>query len=222
MDVSRTAPPGVRRPALRTIINPVTREVATFTRYNAETDHRYFELDVTVHPGGGLPLHYHAENDEVFTATSAAGVHLRIGAAREGEFVLARGETATVPKGTLHRFWNPTDEDMTFTVRGDADSEGFEKGLYIWYGLARDGKVRADGIASNPLHVAVIMYMQDTWLPGRGFWLMSPIFALLYRMARWTGIETELVRRYWVDVDVSAECQDGEERVISGNLKKTT
>lgn len=209
MATSRIAPPGVRRQALRTIINPVTQEVVTFRRYNAETNDQYFEIDVTVRPGGGLPLHYHAEKDEIFTATSAAGVHLRIGA-RE-EFVLARGETATVPKGTLHRFWNPTDEDMTFTVRGDADSEGFEKGLYIWYGLARDGRVGADGISYNPLHTAVIMYMQDTWLAGWGFWFASPLFALMYQMARWTGVEKELVRKYWIDVDdVGADGQKGD------------
>lgn len=211
---STTAPPpGLRRPALRTITNPVTHEVATFRRYMAETGHRFSEIDVTVRAGGGVPLHYHAARTETFTAVSSA-LHLQAPAGGAGggapgrheTLVLAPGETAAVAPGQAHRFWNPGPEDVTFTVRVGApaagfDGEGFEKGLYIWYGLARDGLVGEDGIASNPLHVAVIMYMQDTWVAGWGFWLLTPVFAALYAVARWTGVEGELVRKYWTLAD---------------------
>lgn len=207
------APPGIRHPALRTIINPVTKEVATFTRYSTETDGQFFEVKVTVGGGGFVPLHYHALGEETFTSVSSV-IYFQVG---PREVVLQPGEAITVAAGQVHRFYNPAGEDMTFTVRGGVaakgDIEGWEKGLYIWYGLARDGKVRADGIAANPLHVAVIMYMQDTWIAGWGFWLMTPVFALLHAAARWSGVEEELVRKYWVD----AGCEEvSEERPLLG------
>lgn len=210
-----TPPPGLRRQALRTIINPVTHEVATFTRYMAETNEQYSELDVTVRAGGGVPLHYHSQRTETFTARSSV-IHLQKGTQ---EIILKPGETATIPPGHPHRFWNPEGEDMEFTVRVSAavdyESEGFEKGLYIWYGLARDGKVGANGIATNPLHEAVILYMQDTWIAGWGFWALTPVLAALYAVARWTGVERELIRKYWT---LAEEGQDvGEETPLVGN-----
>lgn len=194
-------PPGLRREALRTIINPVTHETATFRRYMAETNHEFSEIDVTVQAGGGVPLHYHSMRTEIFTAVSSV-IHLQRGSE---EIVLSPGETATIPPGHLHRFWNPEGGDMSFKVRVSAaanfDNEGFEKGLYIWYGLARDGQVGKDGIALNPLHVAVIMHMQDTWIAGWAFWMLTPIFATLYAVARWTGVERGLVEKYWTLAD---------------------
>lgn len=207
MAPNTTPPPGLHRPALRTITNPVTNEVATFRRYMAETDQQFSEMDVTVRAGGGVPLHYHSTRTETFTAVSGV-VRLQRGSGRHEEVVLlAPGETATVRPGLAHRFWNPAagDEgeegDMRFTVRVGGsdtfDNEGFEKGLYIAYGLAGDGLVDKDGFATNPLHVAVITYMQDTWVVGWKFWLLTPVIAVLYAVARWTGVERELLRRYW-------------------------
>ncbi|KAJ4391034.1 hypothetical protein N0V93_004647 [Gnomoniopsis smithogilvyi] len=194
-------PPGLRAAALRTIINPVTHETATFRRYMAETNQEFSEIDVTVRAGGGVPLHYHSMRTETFTAVSSI-IHLQRG---KEEIVLAPGETAIVPPGSLHRFWNPAGGDMSFTVRviaaANYDNEGFEKGLYIWYGLARDGLVRDNGIAMNPLHQAVITFMQDTWIAGWGIWLLTPVFATLYAVARWTGVERELVKKYWTLAD---------------------
>lgn len=240
-------PPGLRRPALRTITNPVTHEVATFRRYMAETageqQQPFSEIEVAVRAGGGVPLHYHAQRTETFTAGPSSVVYLQRGGSGGGKqdavIRLAPGATATVRAGEVHRFWNPTapapggkendDDDhggvMRFTVRVSAApgavglDEGFEKGLYIWYGLARDGLVRADGIASSPLHAAVIMYLQDTWLAGGRFWLLTPVFAALYAVARWTGVEAELVRRYWTlageHEDVVCE-EAGAETVLVG------
>lgn len=197
MSSDAVPPPGLRHGALRTIINPVTHEIATFKQYMTETGQKFSEIDVTVRAGGGVPLHYHSERTEVFTAVSSV-IHLQRGSE---EIILGPGETATVPAGTLHRFWNPEGGDMSFTVRVSAavnfDTEGFEKGLYIWYGLARDGLVREDGIAMNPLHQVTIMHMQDTWLAGWGFWLLTPVFSALYAVARWTGVERKLVEKYW-------------------------
>ncbi|KAJ4420963.1 hypothetical protein N0V82_004005 [Gnomoniopsis sp. IMI 355080] len=229
--VSNTVlPPGLRRSALRTIINPVTHEIATFKRYMSETNQAFSEIHVTVRAGGGVPLHYHAVRTETFTAVSSV-MHIQKGSE---EIVLAPGETATVPPGCLHRFWNPSSssssageedeqKDMSFLVRVSAaaagskvDNEGFEKGLYIWYGLARDGLVGEDGIARNPLHVAVIMYLQDTWIAGWGFWLLNPVFAFLYAVARWTGVEKRLVDKYWVLEDGQDDVPD-EQTPLMGN-----
>lgn len=51
------------------------------------------------------------------------------------------GESKKIELKEWHLFENPTDEDVKFRVRLEPASEGFEKIIYIVYGLARDGHV---------------------------------------------------------------------------------
>jgi len=44
-----------------------------------------------------------------------------------------------VPPGEAHYFFNDGKEEVEVEVKLQTAREGFEKGLYIVYGLARDG-----------------------------------------------------------------------------------
>lgn len=51
-------------------------------------------------------------------------------------------------------------------IKLERASEGFEKGLYILYGLARDGKSSNGGIPDYLLYSAVIFPKSDIWPAG--------------------------------------------------------
>ena len=75
--------------------------------------------------------------------------------------------------------------------------EGFEKGLYILYGLARDGKSANGGIPDNLMHSAVVFSMSDMWPAGLGGAVLRPVLKVLGFLGRMSGVEERLVRQCW-------------------------
>ena len=70
------------------------------------------EVENTVKPGSGPPMHVHYLQEEALTVEAG-----RIGYERPGEpaqFAEA-GETVVFPPGDWHRFWNPGEEDLRCT-----------------------------------------------------------------------------------------------------------
>ena len=114
-----------------------------------------------------------------------------------GKRLLAPGESATVTPGQVHYFYNPGEEDVQMKIRLEPAREGFEKGLYILYGLARDGKSANGGIPNNPLHSAVVFAMSDMWPAGFGGALLTPVLKILAVVGRVIGMEKRLVKKYW-------------------------
>lgn len=116
-------PPGMRDESRRAIFNPVNKDTAKFTKYSAETDGEFTEVEVTLAPSGGNPLHYHSSFTETFLAVDNK-LHIRHGP--EGTpAVLEPGETRTIEIGEHHCFYNPTDEAVKFKVTLRPASEGF-------------------------------------------------------------------------------------------------
>lgn len=62
----------------------------------------------SVLPGGGTPLHYHNTYEEHLTPVKGT---LGIVLGTETK-MFKEGETAVVPKGTLHRFFNDSEEEV--------------------------------------------------------------------------------------------------------------
>ena len=111
---------------------------------------------------------------------------------------LMPGETAAVPIGTHHQFFNDGDEDITFKGFVIPAHAGFERSLYILYGLNNDGL--ADPKTCMPysiLHTALIREMSDMRFPGFKGGLMNYVGTLLATYARFKGMEDELLKRYW-------------------------
>ena len=194
MSTARDLPPGLRDSARRTISNPLFKDEVHFIKYSQETNGEYSEVRITVGPNGGNPIHYHTSFAETFFAEKG-----RLGATKgDREIILSPGESATIPKLTNHRFYNPSDVDtIVFRGRTDPGIESFEQGLYVVYGLAADGLTDKDGIPTSLVHLALFSHMTNTNLPGVGFWFMRPVFAALNWYGEWSGEKARLLEKYW-------------------------
>ena len=195
MPSPEATPPGMRDDKLRTQTNPALKDEIFIEKYGAETDYVYSRFRVKVSPGGGTALHYHHTYDEKFIPQDGE-LGLVIG---EQTKSLSPGETAHVPIGTQHRFFNAsTDRDITFVAEVRPAHLGFEKALHIMYGLARDGLVTAEGLPKSMVHLCLIVVMGDTSFPGVLMMALGrPVIRAVAAYARWTGEEEKLLKRYW-------------------------
>jgi quercetin dioxygenase-like cupin family protein len=133
------------------ITNPVTGEQLLFHRTASDTDGEYVLVETTVRPGGFVAAgHVHPTQSERFEVLSGT-LALRVGRQTR---VVRRGETATVPPGAAHRFWNAGDDDVRFMCEV-RPALTFEVLLETMFALARDGKTNHRGMP-NPLRLTVI------------------------------------------------------------------
>lgn len=88
---------------------------------------------------------------------------------------------------------------IEFSVTLFPSSIGFEKFLYILYGLAADGQCDADSIPRNVIIACILGNMSDTWIGGRWIEKLAGglIVKFLARVGRWWGLEKKLVEKYW-------------------------
>lgn len=177
---------------VRTIYNSGADHYTTFLQKSADTDGKYTLLEIDLEPGGENAPHFHGQFSETFTAIGGpVGVHVN------GEdYYLSEGESLTAGIGDIHYFFNHGDDRARFQVKIEPGSPGFEKGLYILYGLINDGKVTDEGLPENPLHTSIFVAYSDTRAPGV-LRLINPIFTRLAGRAQRTGVESELVERYY-------------------------
>ena len=189
-------PPGIADPSRRTLTNPVMKDKVTFTRYSAETGGQSTHFRVTVAPGGGPPLHYHDTYTETFRPlVGITTIHLN------GAAILLHPGTSdavTVPLAKVHDFKNETDQDIELEGELNPGSEGFEKSIYVLYGLARDGRCNSDGTPKGFVENCLAFEMGDMRLPGVMGTVGVPIIKATVRFARWMRWERELVERYWL------------------------
>ena len=77
---------------------------------------------------------------------------------------------------------------------------GFERSLYILYGLAQDGLVCEGpddrGVPKSFVTTCMVMAMSDMALPGLGWKVFDPVIKGVAAWGRWMGWERELVERY--------------------------
>jgi mannose-6-phosphate isomerase-like protein (cupin superfamily) len=193
-DDKQAPPPGMRDPARRNLSNHTFKDYLTVEKYSCETNGEYTRFSGGVRVGGGNPLHYHTSYKETFIP-SEGELGLEIGGIIT---VLKVGEEATVPIGVVHRFFNPSpDKECKFAVEIRPGHEGFEKFLYIAYGMANDGLCDEDGIAKDKSVMALLSDLGDIRLAGTWAALMNPIIKRIAAYKRWRGAEEELLLRYW-------------------------
>ena|ERR1700742_1475978 len=132
--------------------NRVTGERAVVLRGTEDGDGAPALVQLTVRPGGAVAgEHVHPSMTETFTAIGGE-LATRIDGA-EGR--LSAGESATVPPGMPHDWWNAGTEDADVLVELDPPSERFEMLIATTFGLANAGKTNAKGMPS-PLQLALI------------------------------------------------------------------
>ena len=131
--------------------NPVTGEYGYIRVGTDETDGKLLVADLRVRPGGAvLGAHIHPSIDERFTVLQG-----RIGYMRGAERgVLLPGDSADLPRGIRHDWWNAGDEEARVLVEVRPAAR-FEQMTITLFNLGREGKTNKKGMP-NPLHMAVI------------------------------------------------------------------
>ncbi|KAK0125398.1 hypothetical protein ONS95_000585 [Cadophora gregata] len=193
---SQQLPAGMHNPSRRKLTNHLIKDEAHIEKYSAETNGAYTQVRVTVAPGGGTPLHYHGSYDEHLTCTNGL-LSCVIG---NKTLTFTPGEMAVIPIGTKHRFFNASEsDDVEFVGKVVPAHEGFEKSLYICYGLAGDGECDEKGLPRSFVHLCLIADLGDMRWPG--FMLVAGFGNMLVKVvaayARWSGEEDRLLKNYW-------------------------
>ena len=178
----------------RTIVNPIIKDTVTFLQTAEESGGKLTEADITLMPGGENPLHYHKSYAETFTAIDG-DLGLKLG--KKATKILKPGETYTVEPGSLHSFFNPTNQEIKFNVKLRPGHTGFENSLRILYGLAGDWLTDQKSIPKKIKHLAIIACMSDMNLPGV-FTLFFPILKMIANRAKSNGEEQRLFERYCI------------------------
>ena len=175
----------------RRYYSPVQKDAATFLQTSEETEGERTLIEIEVAPGGGPKPHYHKTYTEHFEVLDGT-LEVLVG---EETRALPAGQKVVVPRNTLHRFRNATDETVRFLTEMRLGQPGFEKTLKVGYGLAADGLTFSDGTPKNPYHMALLLDWAEIRVPGL-FALIDPLMRLLARRARRKGIDRQLEARY--------------------------
>ena len=96
-----------------TVVNPATGERVTFVRTAADTGGELLEMElVWPRPGKRAPAHVHPEMEERYEVLEGSAA-FTIGGVEQ---TAGPGEVVTVPPGTVHLAWNPTDGPVRLKV----------------------------------------------------------------------------------------------------------
>lgn len=134
-----------------TIENRVTGERIVFRETSSQNGGARVVFDTFVKPHGFVAAaHVHPYQVEHFTVVSGH-LGIRLGARR---IELLSGDSVTVPKGIVHRFWNAGDEIVHFRSE-ITPALHFESLLMTMFALAQDGKTNRKGMP-NPFRLAVV------------------------------------------------------------------
>jgi quercetin dioxygenase-like cupin family protein len=150
---------------------------------NRQVGDPFFRQHLVVDKERGNPRHVHRRQTESFEVIEGDLSVTVAGRTR----VLKSGDQATVPPQTAHRFFSETDSSTTFRVT-ILNPGGFEDGLRIAYGMARDGKT-PNGLPRDPLVIALGTQLSDMYLASVPIWLQLGIFKPMAALARALGYE---------------------------------
>lgn len=176
----------------RVFENPLIKDKVTLLKSSEETNGAYTLLEIVLEPGGGNSLHYHTNFAEEFTAIEGT---LSIGLPKR-QLHLQPGEKAVAERNQLHGFYNAGTTPIRFAVKLVPGTTGFEKGLAIAYGLASDGLTNKKGIPKKMDHLALLLDLTNTRLPGF-IAFITPLLLWRASRARQKGVLQELEKRYW-------------------------
>lgn len=154
--------------------SPVTGETIEVLEVGRDAEGEVLRGRLTVAPGGsGPPRHVHPRIQETFHVESGELAVWMDGQDRR----LGPGESIRIPPGTPHGFENPYDDPVVF--------EGVSRpglrlihALATLFGLAREGRLRADGTPRFLQAMVFARAMEET------LYLASPPFPI--QRALWT------------------------------------
>lgn len=109
-----------------------------------------------------------------------------------------QNDSYTVVPGEWHRFFNPSEtEDVTFEAKVIPAHQGFEKTLYIFYGLANDGLGDEKGFPKSWVHMLMFPALGEVGYPGVFGLVVGLLSGIVGWYARVSGEEERLTRKYY-------------------------
>lgn len=146
----------------RTIYNPIQKDYVTFLETVEESNGKHTVVDVVLAAGGGNGIHYHKIYEERFECLEG---ELKV---QTGKIIhtLNPGNVVTAKPNDLHRFFNDSEKPCRFKVIISPGCRGFEETLQIAYGLARDGYFNKKGLPAKLDHMAILLALSESNLPG--------------------------------------------------------
>lgn len=167
-----------------TFNNPVTGEYGYVRLGTEETHGERMVIDLRVRVGGAsLGPHLHREVDERFTVLGGK-IGYFVG---DKKGIMEAGETADLPRGIHHDWWNAGPEEARVIVE-IRPAARFEQMAITTFGLAREGKTNKKGMP-NPLQLAVISKEFEDVLQVMNppFWVQRVLFAVLVPIGHLLG-----------------------------------
>lgn len=164
--------------------NPITGESGYVRIGTEETNGELLVSDLRVHPGGAvLGPHIHANADERFTVLKG-----KIGYMLDSQKgILQAGDSADLPRGIPHDWWNAGDEEARVIVEIRPGAR-MELMILTMFSLAREGKTNKKGMP-NLLQLAVTSQeFADVFQPlNPPIWVQRFLFGILAPVARLLG-----------------------------------
>lgn len=124
-----------------------------------DTDDGSLRADYLAAPRANVPEHVHHPWEDCFEVLSET-LGVRVGGQ---ELTLGPGQSAVVPPGVPHAWWNPSDEEEVRFLAEIRPGLDVEIMLETVLGLARDGKTVGETIPKNPLQLAVLAREFGSW-----------------------------------------------------------
>ena len=172
--------------------NPVIGNKVEFRELCEETKGTRTVAEITLEPGGGIPLHYHNEFSEYYEVLEG---ELTIRYNKENR-ILKKGDYILIPVKVNHYYKNNSNEIVRFKVVIQPGNIGYQLLVAILNGLARDGKVSKRGLPVNPIIFGYVSVAAGSNIPG----IMSffqPILNWFHSIAIKRGIDKQLLARYY-------------------------
>jgi mannose-6-phosphate isomerase-like protein (cupin superfamily) len=172
--------------------NPIVGNRIEFKELCEETSGTRTVAEVTLAPRGSVPLHYHHEFSEYYEVLEG---ELKMQVGKEIK-TLRKGDYVLIPIKTVHRYFNQTDQAVKFKVVIQPGNIGYQLLVSVLNGLARDGKVRKNGLPGNWLILGYLSVASGSNVPGILTWV-QPLLNWLYKLAVKKGIDKQLLSKYY-------------------------
>ena len=181
------------------LIHPLFGTRLTFLHTAAETGGRLLEWETLYKANRGKESgntpHFHVTFVEQYDVLEGTAAYELKGTERQAR----AGEHVEIPLGAAHRnLWNASADDLRIRTHLEMNPPNLRALQFIedffqtLYGLAREGKVNADGLPKSFLHTALLVYgfQPDTWVASIPIQVQRVLVGALAALARARGYRT--------------------------------
>ena len=141
--------------------------------------------------GGQSGFHYHTKISETFKVIKGE-LNVII---NKNEKKLKDKDQITIREFESHCFYNKSGKNVIFDVEITPARE-MKKGLQLFYGLAKDGKVYRNNMPKNIFYLAIGVNMMDAYIPNTPIILQKISISTLLLISKVLGINKRIINKY--------------------------